>query len=176
MVNSSRVSLLFIINIIFILSVFTNHMNAQTIERQLIGSMGQLSKTTNYNFSSTSGEVVIFTNSSENTILTNGFQQPLAKEFVGSININNVKIDYSVYPNPTKELINLSITTSDFTDFSIGIIDVLGKTTIPSRKYKTHGTISETFSLNKFPAGTYFLIIRDKKGAVIKHFKIQKSN
>ena len=160
---------------IFLLSILNITTNAQTIERQLISSTGNISKTANINVSATSGEVIINTVSSGTIILTQGFQQPLAEEFVGTFEVNNTSVELTVFPNPTISSVTMKFNSSQMTDLKIVLYDLNGKIILPEKQIRFSGKAIEIFDLNNIPASTYLLIIKDKKGRILQNYKVIKT-
>jgi len=77
-----------------------------------------------------------------------------ACEIIGFDEIKS--IDFSIYPNPTKDKLTVEFNAEG--NFSIRIIDLMGRT-IVANKSVTSGTI---LSLDKLTSGNYFVVISDE--------------
>ena len=160
--------------LILTITLLSFTLKGQTIERQLIGSTGNLSETTNFQVSATSGEIAISTETSGTIILTQGFQQPLPEDFVSSINIDNSDIEIAIYPNPTISSIKLDLKSNTKIDFNIQVLNINGNKIVQNRKLSFSGKTSEIFDFNHLPPNTYILLIKNKKGKVVKSFEVIK--
>ncbi len=160
--------------ILLLLTMFGQISFSQTIERQVIGFAGSTTNSESFIISSTSGETVINTGNSETIVLNNGFQQPLEKDIVRTINIGTIDIDIAVYPNPTTSVIKMNLFSDERIDLEFEVYGSNGKIILKSRKMNFYGETIQRFDLSKFPSGTYYLIIKDKKGVTQKTYKIQK--
>ena len=80
---------------------------------------------------------------------------------------DNETLTFSVYPNPSSDIINISLTQLD--NYTFKIFDVLGNTIFTENK----NTNSFTVNLDNFASGLYHLTINDSKGN-LKSTKIIK--
>lgn len=75
------------------------------------------------------GEPAITTLTSAATVITQGYLQPIDKQPCNTV-------DFTYYPNPTEEIINIELVGCDDTIHSVQIIDIWGRliTTVTSPK------------------------------------------
>lgn len=85
-------------------------------------------------------------------------------------NSDLVRIEFSVYPNPTNGVFYLSI--EDYSDetYQVRIVDLIGKE-IESRKVSANQ--EEIFDLSTAPKGIYFVKITQGRDQIIKRLVIQ---
>ena len=111
------------LNTIFLIVIalsFTSVSYSQ-LELQVIAGSGGYAENTSYSMSYTVGEAVIPTATSASYHLTQGFQQ--GHIYVLSVNELENPIDISVYPNPARDILNIS--ASENTRMSV--YDMQGK-------------------------------------------------
>ncbi len=161
--------------LLFLLSFLSKPGYGQIIERQLISTAGNLSNSANLQVSATSGEIVVSTESSGTIILTQGFQQPALEDFVGTINIDNLKLDISISPNPTISTINLIIKSPNHANLKMETLDLTGKRVFPMQTISFTGETKKTLDFSQLPSNTYLLLFKDKNGNAVKAFKIIKT-
>ena len=65
----------------------------------------------------------------------------------------------SIYPNPAKESVTLSMSTEKSTKFSIQIENIAGNNILLSDKFTTQGNENFLIPLNNFSPGVYFVKI-----------------
>ncbi len=156
------------------LLLMSGFLYGQTIERQVISSSGNIIKANTLQVSSTSGETAVNTVATGTIILTQGFQQPLIEDFTGTINLDNNRAEITIFPNPANSSVNLTMKSINTINPVIEIEDITGKKVLPGLDIPFSGEIKHTFYFSELPTGTYFLIIKEKKGKNIKAFKIIK--
>lgn len=112
------------ITLILLSGVFS--LSAQTIERQVIGSMGGTSVSGNIIVTSTAGEVAVATKSSASILLTEGYQQANDTNSVSISEIENIA-KMKLYPNPTTNSAKLEITANFNSATTIAVFSMDGK-------------------------------------------------
>ncbi len=124
--------------------------NAQSLERQVIGSTGgSFSGAVQVDW--TVGETVIATATAGSVILTQGFQQPPAvPNAVKNINVNS---NVTAYPNPSGSLVNVEWKNTAFTG-SLALYDATGRMVWNSSLSKISAT---QIDLSTFAPGVYTL-------------------
>ncbi|MFP4845324.1 T9SS type A sorting domain-containing protein, partial [Winogradskyella sp. PE311] len=75
-----------------------------------------------------------------------------------SINDISSNFDFSVYPNPAKDSVNINFNGNSVLDLNVQLFDVLGKE-VYSRPLSTQGTM--TIDISNLENGTYFMNIID---------------
>ncbi|MBK6362416.1 MAG: T9SS type A sorting domain-containing protein [Saprospiraceae bacterium] len=88
-------------------------------------------------------------------------------KFILSSNATEVVADkFSIFPNPTSGILNISNSFEDFTDYTIHVTDMMGKQITPT--YQNVNFVDIT----NFNAGIYFInIFTDKGNAAFKFMK-----
>ncbi|MCI4671378.1 MAG: T9SS type A sorting domain-containing protein [Bacteroidia bacterium] len=112
-------------NIIFLILLNTLHiLNAQSIDRMVIGSMGDASTSGGQDYSTFVGEAVVGSDFTTIPILTIGMEQPLTPVLLEADFINvsanrgqngiNVEWEFPVHPNTDRFLVEKSTNGADF--------------------------------------------------------------
>jgi hypothetical protein len=124
------------------------------------------------------GQLVVTTYNGDNNSLSHGVQQPFEiSEITGIYSDNNVRIDISIYPNPTENEIHikfndhLAINDNVF----LQLFDSKGNLIISQKVYG----IKSTLTIEALVSGTYLLRINQISESlspkIIKTFKIIKN-
>ncbi|WAC01386.1 T9SS type A sorting domain-containing protein [Lacinutrix neustonica] len=101
--------------------------------------------------------------------LSEGVQQPIEIETLSNPDFKEVQLKMSTYPNPTTNLLTLSIETLDQDDLSFEMYDLLGKTIL--KRAITNAT--NTIDMSTFVSGTYLLAVK-RRNETLKTYKIIK--
>ena len=100
------------------------------------------------------------------------YQQTINIELSGTniddLNFNSV---IKIYPNPTSNVLNISMEDEKISVTSIHVVDVLGRTT--QVNFQQHSNTLST-DVSHFASGIYNLIISTDKGIMTKKFEIKK--
>ena len=156
--------------LLFFLSLlFCSWGYSQTISPEVIATSGEHFISANAQLSWTIGELMIETYSTGSNQLTQGFHQ--TNLTITAVEDLAEDFQLKVYPNPTKDLVNVEFLESPSTA-SVIISDAHGRTLILKEAIQPLGT--ETFNLSSYPAGAYFLQVRNEEQQVIKTFQILK--
>lgn len=142
---------------------------AQNADQQVIASAGGHYEDSEIQVSWTLGETVISTIESTDYTLTQGFHQPTytVTEIKEKSHENfNVK----VFPNPSTDIINISVTDQDINALEINLMSVEGKSLINQDILGTAGTID----LSGIAPGSYMISVKEQDGNMIKTFVIIK--
>jgi hypothetical protein len=122
----------------------------------------------------TVGQTVYTTNTSTNgNTIAQGVQQPFEISTTIGINETSIKLEMSVYPNPTTNYLTLKVDDSAMLNnqqLSYHLYDLQGKL-IESKKVISN---SSNISLENQPTATYLLKVT-RNNQVIKIFKIIKN-
>lgn len=116
------------------------------------------------------GQVTYTTNTGANGSVVQGVLQPFEISITLGVEIKDISLNLSVYPNPTANYLNLKIKNSEFPLLTYYLFDIQGKLI---EKNKTAGNKTAINMIN-LPSGTYFLKIMDTH-KVVKTFKIIKN-
>jgi hypothetical protein len=143
---------------------------AQTVERQVISSSGSNYEGANYIVSSTVGEVITGTATTSTYILTQGFQQGF---FTVSKLDEEIQVNYSVYPNPVVNTLNIELFAQKSTSLNISIFDIKG-VAIDKKTENINGRTIIQSDFSNLPNGTYIIRISDLTNNTVKNLQIVK--
>ncbi len=146
---------------------------AQSIERSVIGATGGYAETGSVSVSATVGEIAVETVSDGNTILTQGFQQPVEGDFT-SIRRPEISVNYRVYPNPTAQTLNIELSSTEIMDMEISLVDMQGRSVGLQELIQLSGTAQRQWDISSLSEGTYILRFVEQAGPVIHSVRIQK--
>lgn len=116
------------------------------------------------------GQIAYTTHSGINGSLAQGVQQPFEIMAVVGIEIKEIQLELSVYPNPTAHFLTLKIGNYAQENLSFQLTDLEGKL-ISSDLITSDLT---QIPMNQLPAAGYFLAV-NAGGQLIKNFKIIKN-
>lgn len=147
-----------LLGILMVLGLGVAH--AQVRMKSCIGCVGGSFKKGNYYHQHATGQV--FHSIEEKDNYRSGFV------FVDASRAGNMKPNYSVYPNPSLEEVNI---TGNLKSCKIELLDMAGRVL----NYRTTNTDMESysFSLSEQSKGTYFILIHHPQYGV-QTFKIVK--
>jgi hypothetical protein len=115
------------------------------------------------------GQAFYITGSDANGSVAQGVQQPYEIQVLLGVDEYEINLYAKVYPNPTTQLVNLSVGTTDISDLSYQLYDYTGRV-LTSGKIAHEDT---SISMANYPQANYLLsVTRDNK--TIKTFKILK--
>jgi len=116
------------------------------------------------------GQAFYITSNTPTESVAQGVQQPIEIQVILGIEEHEINLYAKVYPNPTTDLINLSVGNTDTNNLSYQLIDYTGR-------ILTNGNIENkdtTISISRYPQATYLLSVT-KDNKTIKTFKILKN-
>ncbi len=101
-------------------------------------------------------------------IITNTFNT----QFVAALGINQFENeDFVFYPNPTSDIVTVSLTNTENTIASITVYDVLGKTILAS---KSNNSNTQIIDLSNVNTGMYFIeVTTDSNLKVVKKLMVK---
>lgn len=157
----------FYISLLFCFALFTTH------AQKAIVVSGENIATSNYSASYSIGQVSQQSSFTSNRILNQGIQQPFEIFEIPTLSIDNfsdTNIGIKLYPNPTLEFINLSISNAETINASYQLFNLEGKllTTLKINSLET------SINMQRYPAGVYLLNLLDTDSNSLKTFKIIK--
>lgn len=88
--------------------------------------------------------------------------------FVGIDELGENGILYSVYPNPSNEIVNLIFQSNITSDVSVEITDVIGRIVYDKKYNSFNGRVENIIDVSAFKKGVYLLSLRNSKGIVTK--------
>lgn len=139
-----------------------------TYAQQSVNASGGEGTGTGGSCSFSVGQLDYVSASGANGAVSQGVQQSFEIYTLGTDGIPSIKLEWSIYPNPTTDLLFIKNENSDIT-FHYQLFDIAGKTMTSSTKMVQVDQIDMTF----FSAGTYLLHIQTNNN-LTKSFKIIK--
>lgn len=107
-------------------------------------------------------------------VLTMGFHQA-DRELVSIEQPEPVTVDYQVFPNPTRGLLSLQLTSDVPVTLLVDVLDAQGRrTTVPTQRLGFVGNNETILNLSALADGMYLLQIREVEGKTLQTLKIQK--
>lgn len=149
------------------------------LSRQVIASEGNTPIVNGWEFSYTIGQPATTTAVGFGGvyILTQGFQQPDSIE-VYAVSLDDgiiAYLDCRLWPNPTVDLVNLSISSDRQVSLRAGIYNALGQPIgIPEQSLDLRAPREVSFDLTRLAEGNYYLILKSETGRTLQAFKVQK--
>lgn len=146
---------------------------AQTADRQVIGSTGGSYSGASMQTEYTTGEVVTSSGLSGSFTVNQGFHQN-PKNGTG-IKEKNLPVNFSLFPNPARDRISLSLSTKEAFQLKISLTNVTGQTVFADEKAATaSNNYKRDISLAELSAGVYFINLYDDKNGLLKSIKFIK--
>jgi len=116
------------------------------------------------------GQTTYFSNKASNGSVSEGVQQPFEISVLTTHeNMEGIQLSINVYPNPTSDILTLSIANIDISDISFQLFDMQGKMLFNEQVV---GVQTEIF-LTNLGSSTYILKVV-QKNKDLKTFKIIK--
>ena len=81
--------------------------------------------------------------------------------------------DLSVYPNPSRDIFNVTFVSDEVQNLDISITNVVGEAVYSADLEQFVGQFTKEVSLATYPKGIYFLHVTTDKGVVIKKLTLQ---
>lgn len=141
-------------------------------QKAIVVSGGDIS-TANYSASYSVGQVSQQSSVTTNGILNQGVQQPYEIFEVAPLSSNDfsvINISIKLYPNPTLDIINLSLSNVETLNASYQLFDLQGKL-LSDLKIQS---LETAINMQMYPAGTYIVKVLDTESNYLKTFKIIK--
>lgn len=145
---------------------------SQQLSMQVIVPTAGVVLSSGYNYSQTIGEAAVEIVSSNDYILTQGFQQPPIKVIQRNDKNGN---GVNVYPNPVVDYVNVELFGDIPREFRISIVNITGTIV-----YSEDLRFGEKFwhlqeiVVSGLVRGFYFVRVLSKDGVISRTFKIEK--
>jgi hypothetical protein len=97
------------------------------------------------------------------------WSQPSSIRVEGGTTINNL----DVYPNPSRDIFNVSFTSEDVQNLDVRIINVIGEVVYTENLNKFVGEYTKQVDLSTYTKGVYFLEITTDNGVINKKLILQ---
>jgi hypothetical protein len=115
---------------------------------------------------------VMVTFSSNSYANGKGFEIEYSTSPVSIKEVENIN-DFSVYPNPASDKLNIKFNTSTADDFNITIYNVTGQEVYNETLNNFMGSYYNELTINDFAQGVYLMQIKSSKGAITKKVVVQ---
>ena len=151
--------------------------HAQQTDRSVLATAGNTDEASTVSIEWTMGEIAVQSSTTANTILTEGFHQPILQvEEIMEVtqDVFTEQIDISVFPNPTLGELHIKIRNDMAGKGVLSLWTINGILLQKDIVDLTWGDYQR--SLIKYPAGLYILSFHTQKGELLKSFKIIKSD
>lgn len=147
--------------------------NAQTADRQVLGSSGGSYSSASLSADYTTGEVVTATGSSGTFTISQGFQQAL--QIPTGIKEKKALVNFSLYPNPAKDQITLTLISNEAFAISISMTNSVGQVVLADQQAtKVNQTYKREIPLQALASGVYFVNIYDDKNGLLQSIRFIK--
>lgn len=133
--------------------------------QEVISPAGTSYENTSIAIDFTVGELAIQTESTNQTIVTQGFHQNF-KTTITALKPMNLSVEVSVFPNPTSDFINIA--SEDYKDDIIYSLYNLNGVLITQGTFNT----STNLSIKSYTKGMYQLLLTNSNQQLIQTFKI----
>ena len=159
-----------------VLCICNETLSGQSLNPQSVNSAAVSFSQPNGNLTFTIGELVVLTLiDSAGNHLGSGFTNSAASSVSSTplMITEGTEVQVDLYPNPTTDLLTLSIKSEKLDNFSIEIFDAQGKLIANDR----YSSLAKNIGVNtsNWSTGIYFLIMKEAKGTTLAHFKIGKN-
>ena len=89
------------------------------------------------------------------------------------IGVSTVIKDLDVYPNPSRDVFNISFNTEQKQDITLRIRNIVGEEIYKEDLKQHDGTYTKAISLENYPKAIYFLEIETIEGSINKKLILQ---
>ncbi|MBC8265338.1 MAG: T9SS type A sorting domain-containing protein, partial [Flavobacteriales bacterium] len=86
---------------------------------------------------------------------------------------NTAIANLEVYPNPSRDIFNVTFTTKEKQDLEIRILNVIGEEVFTESKTQFVGEYTKQINLEEYPKAIYFLEIETNDGVINKKLILQ---
>jgi len=91
-----------------------------------------------------------------------------------SVNSELLNANFSIWPNPVSEMVNINFETIKPVDIEVQLTDLYGKRLQFSNKLMVSGRDVVSYDVSTYPAGIYFISIKSKTDIISKKFIISQ--
>jgi len=163
----------FISSLILLLSLSMTQ--AQSLERVVIGAAGGEAQSGNTHLEYTAGEAVTSTLVAGTFVLNQGFNQTNQSANTSIQAPKLLEVSYRLYPNPTRDQIQLELQAGERMDLKAEVWDLTGRQMpVPIQSWRQVQEVNTTFDLSSLATGMYLLRIFDGQGKAAKTLRIEK--
>ena len=101
------------------------------------------------------------------------FSEPVYYTLGGSRLDNDIVSDLNVYPNPSRDVFNISFSSDNLQSISIRVVNVIGEEVYNEELIDFDGTYTHELDMSKNSKGVYFLEINSEKGTLNSKMVLQ---
>jgi len=167
LINRITKNIIFKISLLLLFAIGLANLHAQTASISAGGNASGNGGSVSYSV----GQIDYAVNTNSSGAVSQGVQQIFAISVVTGIEETRaISLSCSVYPNPTTELLSLSIEITDSSDLFYQLYDISGRL-LETEKI---GCVLTTIDMRHLSSATYFLKVTDNNKE-IKIFKIIKN-
>jgi len=94
------------------------------------------------------------------------FSQPVEYTLGGARFDNDIVSDLNVYPNPSRDVFNISFSSDNLQSISIRVVNVIGEEIYNEELTDFDGIYTHELDMSKKSKGVYFLEISSEKGTL----------
>lgn len=145
--------------------IFNGAIHAQEATLSAGNDASSPTGTVNYSI----GQITYTTSTGINGSVAQGVQQPFEIMAVVGIDVKEIQLELSAYPNPTTHFLTLKVENHTQKNLTFRLTDMEGKLISSDR---VAGELTQ-IPMNQLPAANYFLTVNDGD-QLIKNFKIIK--
>jgi hypothetical protein len=92
-----------------------------------------------------------------------------------SANEEDIVTEFSVFPNPATNLVNVEIELEELqSEVTYNVVDAKGSLVFTAQREMAGLTDKASFNVSALPAGQYFLVVKTENGAQSKAFTVQR--
>jgi hypothetical protein len=148
-------------------------LSAQTVTPTVLSNNGGYTQTAGGSIAWTIGEPVSETYAKPSNITTMGFHQT-DMEIVAVLAERNLENGLLVFPNPVRDLLNVSFKGMAAGNYSVRMTDAIGKLIVENNAIVNGDATSLEIRMNEVAAGNYFLNVTGRDfNQTIKITKVQ---
>lgn len=159
---------------VFAILLWAASLNAQSIDRFVIGATGGYDTNATIQLESTLGELAVETVQSGNLILHQGFHQS-NPPFNTDLEDDFQLVAYRLFPNPTAGQLQLELSAEQAIELEITVWDLKGtQASIPMIHLAEAKRHEVRLDISSLAVGTYFCRIQNAKTGAFQALQVQK--
>jgi hypothetical protein len=101
------------------------------------------------------------------------FSQPVEYTLGGARLENSTVANLDVYPNPSRDIFNVTFTSEEAQTMTVKVVNMIGKEVFAEELTEFIGQYTQVIDMNTQPKGVYFLEIITPNGGINKKIVLQ---